>query len=169
MTETKYSFRLLAPDDAAQWRALRLRSIRDFPLGFLVTEEEASQVTIEQLVDRLKLGNDWGVFVGETLVGFCNCRRQNLSRTKHRGEIGPFFIDAVHHGTQAASLLMETIIADARSKGIEQLELYVDSKNHRAIRFYERMGFSHAATLPNAVKIDGHSHDDHFYIQRLKT
>ncbi len=167
MTGTTYSIRPLVPDDATQWRALRLRSIRDFPLGFLVTEDEAAQVTIEQLVVRLKLGNDWGVFVGETLIGFCNCRRQNLSRTKHRGEIGPFFIDAEHQGTQAASLLMETIIADARSKGIEQLELYVDSTNNRAIRFYERLGFTRAATLPNAVKIDGQSHDDHFYIQQL--
>ncbi len=167
MSTPTYTITQLTPDHAAQWQAMRIASIRDFPLGFLVTEDEAAAVPLDQLADRFLLGNDWGIFVGTTLIGFCNCRRQTLIRTKHRAEIGPFFISAPYHGTGAATQLMTTTIDRVRADGIEQLELYVDSTNTRAIRFYERMGFTCAAILPNMVKINGQSHDDLFYILPL--
>ena len=167
MTNATYTIAQLTPAHAADWQALRLASIRDFPLGFLPTEAEAARIPLSDLATRLELGNDWGIFSEGTLVGFCNCRRQTFERTRHRAEIGPFFITAQHHGTPAATQLMTFIIDTARTDGVEQLELYVDSGNHRAMRFYERMGFKQVASLPNMVKIDGQSRDDYFYTLSL--
>ena len=59
------------------------------------------------------------------------------------------------------------VIQEARVAKIEQLELYVDTKNYRAIRFYERQGFKWVATHTDSVRIDGISRDDHFYCLRL--
>ena len=59
------------------------------------------------------------------------------------------------------------VIQEARVAKIEQLELYVDTKNYRAIRFYEQQGFKWVATHTFSVRIDGTSRDDHFHSLRL--
>ena len=171
MSHNRFTVRPLDATHATTWQNLRLQGVRDFPLGFLVTESEAAQTPPERAATLLDGGNFWGVFDteadAETLVGFCGYRPQQLERIKHRSEIGPFFVVPSHHGTGAAAALMSAIINAAQSAGIEQLELFVDTQNHRAIRFYERMGFERIATHPNGVKIDGKAHDDHFYILRF--
>jgi len=171
MSQHHFTARPLDAHHTTAWQALRLQGVRDFPLGFLITETEALQTTPERAAIILDAGNIWGIFdtqkLEKTLVGFCGYGPQKLERIKHRAEIGPFFVAAAHHGTGAATALMNAIIDSAQSTGLEQLELFVDTENHRAIRFYERMGFERIATHPNGVKIDGKPHDDHFYILSL--
>jgi len=171
MSQHHFTARPLDAHHTTVWQALRLQGVRGFPLGFLITESEAQQTTPERAAIILDAGNIWGVFdtqkSDETLVGFCGYGPHKLERIKHRAEIGPFFVAPSHHGTGAATTLMNAIIDSAHSNGLEQLELFVDTENHRAIRFYERMGFEHIATHPNGVKIDGKPHDDHFYILSL--
>ena len=50
---------------------------------------------------------------------------------------------------------------------LEQLELFVDTENLRAIAFYERFGFERIATHKDSVRINGVSRDDYFYTLRL--
>jgi ribosomal protein S18 acetylase RimI-like enzyme len=42
---------------------------------------------------------------------------------------------------------MQGVVEEARSNGIEQLELLVGAEDHRAIAFYERLEFDCAATI----------------------
>ena len=81
--------------------------------------------------------------------------------------IGPFFVRSKYQDCGAAQSLMLGVIQEARVAKIEQLELYVDTKNYRAIRFYEQQGFKRVATHTDSVRIDGTSRDDHFYCLRL--
>lgn len=164
-----FRYAALTREDADQWQSLRLEGVRDFPVGFLVTEEEAATTSVERAAEILAAGSTRGVFAMETLAGFCGFRRSQLERLRHRAELGPFFVSACFQGTGAACVLMSGVIEEARAAGVEQLELYVDTENTRAIRFYRRFGFKQAAKFIDSVRIDGRSHNDDFMILRLSS
>ena len=106
-------------------------------------------------------------FFHNTLVGFCGYRPELFERTRHRAQIGPFFVRPKYQGTGAAECLMSGVIQEARAAKIAQLELFVDTENYRAIRFYEKYGFEWVATHPDGVRMGAQSRDDHFYCLRL--
>lgn len=163
----EFQCRVLAEDDAAEWRQLRLEGTRDFPMGFLLTHEEAAVASLERCQQMLSAGTTRGVFAAGNLVGFCGFRPQVLQRTRHRAEIGPFFVTRSHQGAGAANALIEGVIDAARQQGISQIELYVDTENLRALAFYERRGFRIMATLNDSVRIDGQPRQDHFMTLKL--
>lgn len=62
---------------------------------------------------------------------------------------------------------MLAIIEEAKSSSVELLELYVDTKNTRALNFYLRHGFERIATYPGGVRINGKPHDAYLCLKRL--
>ena len=162
-----FSYRMLSAADVEAWQGLRVEGARDFPMGFLVTLAEVQQMTMERAAMILDSGGTRGVFDGDELVGFCGFRPEQLERTRHRAELGPFFVTSSRQGAGVASFLMKSVIDEAVGLGLEQLELFVDTLNHRAIAFYERHGFMRIATHPDGVRINGVSRDDHFYCLKL--
>jgi RimJ/RimL family protein N-acetyltransferase len=163
----RFRYAKLTADHAEQWQILRLEGARNYPLGFLITVEEAEATPIERCRQILDFGGSRGVFEGEELVGICGFRPYRFSRIQHRAELGPFFITAACQGRGAARMLMQGVIAEARESGIEQIELTVDTENHRAIAFYERQGFERIAIHPDSVRVDGVSRDAYFCRLRL--
>ena len=162
----KFNISKLGTEHTSGWMKLRHEGARDFPLGFLISKEEAEKLTLERASEILGYGGMHGVFHREKMIGFCGLRREFFERTQHRAEIGPFFVTPKYHGSGAATALIYEVIKEAVKLKIEQLELFVDTENFQAIRFYERYGFEIIATHPDGVRIDGVSRDDHFY--RLK-
>lgn len=165
----KFNILKLESQHASEWIRLRLEGARDFPLGFLISEKEAQKITIERAQEILGYGGMFGIFNEETLIGFCGLRQEYFERTRHRAEIGPFFVTSVYHGSGAAKALMQEVINQAIHWKVEQLELFVDTENFQAIRFYEKFGFDKIATHPDGVRIDGVSRNDHFYCLKLST
>ena len=166
-TTLHFAYRTLTKSDAAAWCALRLEGVREFPMGFLVTEDEARQISEARAGQILSVGDMRGVFEEKQLVGFCGYRPQTLERTRHRAEIGPFFVTASRQGSGAAQVLMDGVRAEAEAAELAYLELYVDCENHRAIAFYKASGFEKVATIPDGVRMEGSSRDDDFYRLRL--
>lgn len=162
-----FSYKVLTPEHADPWQMLRIEGARDFPMGFLVTVEETAATPPERCRQILDFGTTRGVFEGAKLVGFCGFRPERLERTRHRAEIGPFFVTKDYQGGGAAKILMQGVIKEAKEDGIEQLELFVDTENHRAIAFYERQGFERVAIHPDGVRIEGKARNDYFYRLRL--
>lgn len=160
---TDFTYSPLRPEDAAAWRSLRIEGARDFPLGFLLDADEAAAASVEHCAKIIAHGNLRGVYDAETLIGFCGYRPQSLARTRHRAEVGPFFVTATYQGRGAADVLMRGVIAEARENRLSRLELYVDTENARAIGFYARLGFTQIAMIPDGVRIDGSRRDDFLY------
>lgn len=163
----KLSYRPLTADDAAMWQDLRISGVRDFPLGFMVSLEEALAASPERCCRILEGGAFRGVFDKIQLIGFCGYHPNHMSRLKHRAELGPFFVCPDYQGTGAAQTLMQGVIQEARVNGLAKLELYVDTRNPRAIAFYEAQGFHRVATHYDTIRIDGQSYDDYFYVREL--
>lgn len=165
--QSTFTYRVLTPEDAKAWRDLRIEGTRDFPLGFLITLDEAKAADIDRCGAILRSGALRGVFLGTYMVGFCGIRLSPLARIRHRAELGPFFVRTDHQGGGAADALMSGVISEARRLRLARLELYVDTENLRAIAFYRRHGFDLVATHPDSVRINGQSRDDHFLCLRL--
>ncbi|MEO1313484.1 MAG: GNAT family N-acetyltransferase [Pseudomonadota bacterium] len=162
-----FSYRVLTPENAAAWHALLLEGTRDFPIGFLLSHEEAVATSAARQREILEAGTLRGVFGGAEMVGFCGFRRQAMARTRHRAEVGPFFVTAAHQGRGLARAMMDGVCAEARAVGVVQLELQVDVDNARAIAFYKRYGFERMGTLKDSVLIEGQLYSDHLYRLRL--
>lgn len=167
MIERPYTYRVLTAEDGASWDALRKEGVRDFPLGFLVTADEAETMISEKARSILDNRTTRGVFDASSLVGYCGLRREALQQTCHRAEIGPFYVTSAHQGCGAARVLMDGVVSEARTRGIEQLELFVDVENTRALAFYKRHGFEPISVHPDGVRIGGKSRDAHFCILRI--
>ena len=86
------------------------------------------------------------------IIGTASLNR-NLRRMRHRGVFG-ISLKKAWWGCGAASALMEAILAFAKEKGFEQLNLEVRSDNIRAIRLYEKYGFQKLCTFPRFFKIN---------------
>lgn len=165
---TEYTARLLTVDDGTAWHALLCEGARDFPDGFLVSDEEAQAMDPARIDGAMQRGTMHGVFDGETLVGFGGLSRGGTRRIMHRGTIGPFYVTASAQGTQAANVLMTGLKAAARAGKMTQLMLWVSNSNGRAMRFYERHSFEAMGIIPNAVVMeDGTSRPDIIMLRGL--
>lgn len=57
-------------------------------------------------------------------------------------ELQRFYVDGLWHGRGLAQQLMDAVILEAQSQGADTLWLGVWEMNPRAIRFYEKQGFT---------------------------
>lgn len=73
-------------------------------------------------------------------------------RMSHRAELGISVVKA-EWGKGIGGMLMEKLIAFARSNGIEIVNLEVRSDNKRAIQLYEKYGFKYIGTSPAFFKM----------------
>ncbi|MEX0278479.1 MAG: N-acetyltransferase family protein [Ruegeria sp.] len=160
--------RELTSTDLDLWRTLRLEGARLYPEAFLLSSEESSAFPKDVDMRSLDLGGRFGAFDGEKPVGIAALNRQSISRCRHRGSVGPFYVRRSAQGGGAARALMNALIDFARANGVWQLELSVAADNPRAIRFYEGFGFAHFGVFPNAVLMPDGAQDDRFYVLDLR-
>lgn len=79
---------------------------------------------------------------GNAVVGFIFSYRDRASRGK--GDwlyISQFGVASAYSGQGVGKILMDACKSYIREKGFIKLNLFVDMKNEKAIRFYERNGF----------------------------
>ncbi|WP_299547072.1 GNAT family N-acetyltransferase [uncultured Tateyamaria sp.] len=162
-----FSYRLLGIEDAQAWLVLRQEGATIAPSGFLVTEAESRAMTVEMASNVLAYGGLRGVFDDDALVGFCGYRPQRTERTRHRAELGPFYVTPDFQGTGAAQAMMRGVLDEARVGGVVQIELSVAPENTRAIAFYERQGYEQFGVLPDAIRENGTSEDALLYRLQL--
>ena len=64
---------------------------------------------------------------------------------------------------------MERLLAFAAQSGYEQIELTVESKNHRALGLYLKYGFMVYGTRPHGMKYpDGSYDNDYLMVKMIK-
>jgi len=88
-------------------------------------------------------------------------------RVRHRCSIGIALYEKVW-GLGIGTYLLEELITNAMECGYEQMELNVVSRNERAVKLYEKMGFVKCGSMPNAMKHkDGTYDDDIMMVKQL--
>jgi len=157
--------RRLTESDAAEYRELRLRALREHPKAFTSSFEEDQLKPIDWARQRLghrpEAPHDFvlGAFSGGILVGILGLSVEPRKKVRHIGDVFGMYVAPEHAGRGAGKLLLHSCIARAREAGLEQLRLTVTDGNARARSLYERAGFRLFGLERNAVKLDGRYHD----------
>jgi ribosomal protein S18 acetylase RimI-like enzyme len=150
--------RQLVQDDAQQYRALRLASLRDFQFAHGPDYEEALARTLAWHAQRLaKPDYHWfGAFDGPALVGAICLRTQEGRRLRHSASLNSLMVASSHQRAGVGRLLTVHLLDYARSLGsIRQITLEVNESNVPARRLYDSVGFRQFGLEPDAILHEG--------------
>jgi ribosomal protein S18 acetylase RimI-like enzyme len=91
---------------------------------------------------------------GERVFGWCDIRRGRHEGFEHVGTLGMGLL-AECRGQGLGKRLLEAALAEARSRGLERVQLEVFASNAGAIALYRKAGFVEEGRRVHARKLDG--------------
>lgn len=101
------------------------------------------------------------------ITGNCHLNFFPQIKTRHRGSVAVALYKEFW-GLGIGTAMFEQMITAARERGIMQLELEYIQGNERGKALYEKMGFQHIGTHPDAIQLkDGTLLDLHMMIKKL--
>lgn len=155
----KEEIRLLTPEDADEFKRIRLSSLVDDPLSWLSSLEEESELPPFAFANKIRyaiippLFGYYGFFDNKKLLAYAQLANSYWNKKKHVVNIYDVCVDKSARRKSVGSKLMKFIIEKTRkTDGMEQIHLWVTSKNSPAISFYEKLGFIKTAITKNTVK-----------------
>jgi RimJ/RimL family protein N-acetyltransferase len=152
--------RRLGPDDATQYRALRMRALWEFPEAFTSSFQEDETQPLE--VWEVRLAGEstmfWGAYEGDVLCGMVGLERETRAKNRHKATVIGMYVSQEYFGTGMGRALIDALLAHARTLGLELLVLTVTQGNSVATNFYEAAGFRSFGIEPRAIKVDGRFH-----------
>jgi ribosomal protein S18 acetylase RimI-like enzyme len=157
------TIRPLRADDAAQWRTIRLESLKAHPIAFQSSYEEAVTKDLAFFAGRIPPANSdsalFGAFIDGNLVGTCGLQVLSGPKQRHKAQVWGMYVtpSARRHGTGAA--LVQTAIDHARTR-VAIVSLVVSMENDAARALYRRMGFVPYGVEKRALRYEGVDHDD---------
>jgi ribosomal protein S18 acetylase RimI-like enzyme len=167
------NIRILTPEDAESYRALRLRALREHPESFGSSYEEESRRSAEVYAERLKPSDDrftLGAFdESGTLVGMVVFAREQMNKMRHKAKLFAMYVapEARNRGV-GRRLLGEILRRAGNLEGLEQIQLTVVSGNEAAKRLYRSAGFDTFAVERQALKMGDRYLDEEWMVCFLK-
>ena len=139
----------VTPDDWRAWRDLRLEALKDTPIGFMETYDQALTVSEEQWRERLgRPGLRLLAHDGSGPVGMAGGFRDDAG-------VPVLFAVYVTPAARRSGALEALVDAVAAWCAPDRLVLEVHVDNHRARRAYERLGFVLTGHVRTGAGIDG--------------
>jgi len=89
-------------------------------------------------------------FDGDNPCGACSVRKSRDKNLPDWGEIVALYILKEYWGSGVGKLLMETVLAELKRMGYQNVFLWTFEKNARARRFYEKYGFVFDSTYKDS-------------------
>ncbi len=159
--------RELGEGDAAAYRTLRLRALREHPTAFVSSYEEQKDWAVEVFAQRLRGSFDsadsfnLGGFVEESLIGTVGFFRFEGPKRMHIGKIVGMHVAAEHHGSGYSRVLLAAALDRARQMaGLAVVHLAVESTNEPAKALYASFGFETYGVERQAIFVDGEYFDE---------
>lgn len=159
--------RRLGPEDLGAFRAIRLEALEREPAAFASLREAWAALPEAEWLRRLTANPVFAAFDGAEPVGLIGLLPETGPRTGHRASLVMVYLRAEYRGRGLAAALFAGVEAEARRFGLRQIELGVAAENHRALRFYERMGFAVAGRLTAGYIHEGREIDEVLMVKRL--
>ncbi|HEV7254852.1 MAG TPA: GNAT family N-acetyltransferase [Mesorhizobium sp.] len=164
---TTAAVRLLAPEDFAVFKQLRLEALRTVPEAFASTIEDWQDLPDEEWQTRLTNNAVFAAFRDGVPVGLMGLMRQQASKMAHRATIIMVYLREGERGSGLAQALLDALLEHARQIGIWQVELTASAENPAALRFYGRHGFQEVGRIPGGFLHEGREIDDILMVRRL--
>jgi len=122
------------------------------------------RIVREQREDLLMPGPDEVYSVcalsGTVVVGVCTGVRMKWYGSRHRIEMVQVVVDEKYRNKGIAKQMMREIAEHFSSRGIEIIQISVESSNEVAIKAYEKIGFTRFGVLKNGLKHEGRHVDE---------
>ena len=152
------SVRILNSADAAAFRELRLRALKERADAFTSSYEEEVRKPLAATEERLGAGDNtfWGAFVDGQLQGMVGLSREPRAKNRHKGDVVAMYVAPESGRRGLAKALLQAVIDHARNViGLEQLVLSVTRSNEAARQLYRAAGFTTFGVEPRAIKVAG--------------
>jgi ribosomal protein S18 acetylase RimI-like enzyme len=165
--------RMLSEADAAAFRDVRLRALREEPTAFTSSIEEFSHQTLDKIAARFRSDPAeqfmLGVFHNGKLVGLCGFYRETMLKTRHKGNVISLYVAPEARGQGISRALMTEVIRQVRQiVGVEQLLLGVMTTQIAARKLYESLGFVVFGREARAIRIGDNYYDEEFMVLNLR-
>lgn len=149
--------RVLTPADASDYRALRLRMLREHPDAFTSSYEEESQHPLPVTEARLASPRVtfWGAFIDGTLRGMVGLDREARAKNRHKATVVGMYVAPEAAGLGLGRALLQALVAQARAEPLTLLVLTVTEGNAKPQRLYEDCGFRSFGIEPKAIQVAG--------------
>lgn len=159
--------RVLGPDDAAAYQALRLRGLREHPQAFTSSAEQDADLPLSWAQRRLTrdAARAHDCFLGAfsedgVLVGIIGLEGRYRPKERHNATLVGMYVPSERAGTGLGRVLAQALVDLARkTPALMQLDLTVTAGNARAHSLYEHCGFAVVGVWPRAIQVDGVYHD----------
>ena len=157
ITSAEPLLRPLVPDDAATYRALRLRALAEFPDAFTSSAAEEANSQEDWATKRLRTREGHvllGAFVAGELAGTAGLERRSRAKERHKALLYGMYVAPEHAGRHIGRKMVDVLIDTARSwSAMEQITLTVTRTNARARRLYGEAGFITFGVEHRAIKV----------------
>lgn len=164
--------RELTKSDAAEFRALRLRALKEYPTVFSSSYEVEREWSLDRFAERLNAdstdGFMLGCFVEGDLVGSLGFFRFEGPKLEHIGRIVAVHVAAEHQSLGYGRAMVSAALDRARRMpSFSVIQLTATTTNDRAISMYESFGFEICGTTPRAMLVDGEYVEEHLMVLKL--
>lgn len=149
----------LGEADAAAYRALRAHGLAHAPDAFRVAPEDEAHVALDDDARTLRDAAVYGGSGEHRLLGIAGYRRFEGAKLRHRALLWGMYVHPDARGSGLADALVGRVIEHARAE-VRSLLLTVAADNGRAIRLYERHGFTIYGREPRAIRRDAGEVDE---------
>lgn len=162
--------RVLLPEDAAEFREVRLRGLLEEPTAFASSHEEEDSTPVEEVARRLlpkAEGIVLGAFDAARLAGVVGVQREGMKKLGHKAFIWGMYVLPEARAQGCGAMLMRHALDHAwHTLHVRQVNLGVHTLNESALRLYRRFGFEIFGTERGALLVDGCPQDEHHMVCR---
>ena len=152
--------RRLEASDVADYRELRLESLKVHPEAFGASWESEGEKPISWWVERLQTTTVFGGWVNNSpLVGVAGFAVYHTAKLRHKGELWGMYVRPEARGTGLAAALVQEVVAHARPL-VEQVCLTVVASNVAARRLYNAAGFEEYGLERRGLKVGSEYYDE---------
>ena len=157
MKSSDIAIRRLTPEDAADYRALRLRGRKEHPDAFTSSYEETVTKPLASTLERLRAEGPeavYGAFVDGELVGVVGLAREPREKNRHKATVFGMYVAPEQARRGVGSALLHYVVDEAmRQDGVAQVVLTVTETNAAARTLYETFGFRSFGVEPRAIRV----------------
>ena len=158
----RIEIRQLGRSDAAEYRDLRLRGLREVPEAFGSTYEEEVLFSLDTVATRLEPTRSpsgrvvLGAFADGVLVGIVGCVQESRVKKRHTAVIFGMYVAPEVRGRGVGRRLLNEAIAEARTwPNVERVTITVVERVGAARALYVSLGFEPFGREIDALRENG--------------
>ena len=158
----------LGPERYADFRALRLESLKAFSEAFGSSYEEESSFSDE--VWKARIVNMLFALYQTSLIGMIGFLPRSRVKTRHIADMFSFYVSETYQGAGVGSRLMEGALLNIESnREIRKITLSVNCDMKAAVHLYTKFGFAISGRLIRELNINGKFYDEFIMEKLVKT